>query len=228
MIPSILIPGTLCDARVFEALSPGLAEPHNLDYREHASVAVAARGLLSAVPQGSLGIAFSLGGWILLEMLRLAPDRFVGAVLISGNAFPDAAGNAKSRRVRVERGRDIGLRHLIDEQWSDCVGPGSLQDSQRLRLLQSMAEDLGHEVHARQAEMNLSRPDQRDVVEHNAHRIVAIVGGDDKLCPRDRYLALQNVGIPLHTLVGVGHYVPIEEPVAAMDLIRRHYPDAAA
>ena len=144
LMHSILIPGTLCDARVFEALSPGLAEPQNLDYREHTSVAVAARGLLSAVPQGSLGIAFSLGRdgfcWKCCgsrPTVSSAPSSFQAML------SPMLRGNAESRLARVQRGRDIGLRRLIDEQWSDCVGPSSRQDSQRLRLLQSMAEDLG-------------------------------------------------------------------------------------
>lgn len=228
MTPSVLIPGTLCDARVFDGLIPGLIDPVALDYSEHDSAAKAAADLLDDVPPASLGIAFSLGGWVLLEMLRLAPDRFVGGVLLSGNAFPDVPGLADGRRDRVAEGRRMGLRAQVERDWAGWVGDRAVGDEGLRDRVATMADDLGHAVHGRQAELNIARPDRRALAAAHAGDLVAIVGDQDRLCPRERYKDLQAAGVALHTLSGVGHWVPMEAPAAVLAIIRGRFPEATA
>lgn len=78
-----------------------------------------------------------------------------------------------------------------------------------------MAESEGDEVHMRQAEMNIHRPDLRAVVNASNRPILAMAGMDDRVCSRDRYLALQDgPSTTLKLINGAGHFLPLEAPAA--------------
>ncbi len=214
--PLVGLGGTLCDARVFDPLAARLSRslaiwPHN----QYDRVAAAAAGLLDAAPEKFVAIGFSLGGFIALEALRLAPDRLVGVILISGNAFPDNPANAAGRRQDVATGRVDGLRALMKSRRNTFVSLSCTAVDEIVEVVAAMAEAEGHAVHARQAEMNIHRPDFRDVVACSKRPILALVGQDDMLCPRERYLDLQHAPTARLTLIeSAGHFLPLEAPAA--------------
>ncbi len=226
MKTTVLLPGTLCDERVFGALPQHLAQPLALDYSAWADTRTAAAALLSKVPAGSIGIAFSLGSWVLLEMLRLAPKRFAGIILVSGNAYPDAPENAKMRRDRVALARAEGFSALFADDWPKMLGHKHRDDPALRRLIVAMAEHAGHESHARQAEANISRPDHRQYASASPIPVHVIAGTEDGLCPRERYEAAANgPGSSLTMVADTGHYLPLEAPVALRSLINARFPE---
>lgn len=211
---AVLIPGTLCDARVFAPVRAHLPEmrAHTVELAGHARIEDVAQAALASAPPRFTGIGFSLGGFVVLEMLRRAPERFSGIALIGGNAHPDAPGNAAVRRAQVARAREMGMAAFVAENWS-LWSAGD--DPDACGLATEMACDAGHEAHARHAEMNIARADFRAVAAASPVPLLVLAGEHDTLCPRERYAAAASGRLGrLSVIPGAGHYLPLEAPGA--------------
>lgn len=229
MKPAVLLPGTLCDERIFGAIQKHLAQSQVLDFSPWPDTHAAAAALIDQVPPHSVGIAFSLGSWVLLEMLKLAPTRFDGIVLISGNAHPDVPENAAMRRDRVRFAKQNGFEALFANDWPAMLGQGHVENKEIRTAILSMAESAGHDLHERQAEANISRPDLRAFVNSPPMPLHVIAGAEDGLCPRDRYEAVvAGAGSSLTLVDGAGHYLPLEAPDAVIEFLLSHFPEICA
>jgi pimeloyl-ACP methyl ester carboxylesterase len=224
----VCLGGTLCDARLFQPLLDRLAFPADVwSHDAHDRVADAASALLAAEKAPFVVIGFSLGGFVALEALRQAPDRVRAVILMSGNAFPDAAANAQARRDDVAAGRKAGLDAFMRSRADMLVAdpPGSVDVLDRIA---AMATTLGDDIHARQAEMNIHRPDLRAVVQGSPRPILALAGEDDRVCPRDRYLDLaRSPAVTLAFVEDAGHFLPLEAPDRCAELIAAFLKDVA-
>src|SRR5437868_10378145 len=93
--PLVLLPGTLCDERVFfpllERLSPWTIMTPSLGDAE--SAPDIARHLLQTLPPRFALGGFSLGGIIALEMIAQQPERITRLALIDTTARPDPETN---------------------------------------------------------------------------------------------------------------------------------------
>jgi pimeloyl-ACP methyl ester carboxylesterase len=175
---------------------------------------------VEAVPADFVALGFSLGGFVALDALRLAPDRVAGVILLSGNAFPDDPANADVRRDDVATGRREGLRAMMKARGAALVSPSCQVSDDNVDLIADMAEAEGDDVHARQTEMNIHRPDLRAVVRASEKPILALAGVDDRVCPRERYLDLDRApNATLKLVDGAGHFLPLEAPTACADAI---------
>ena len=217
----ICLGGTLCDARVFAPLLASLSRPGTIwSHSRFDRVSDAAAALVEAVPTEFVALGFSLGGFIALDALRLAPRKVAGVILLSGNAFPDDPANADLRREDVTAGRCEGLRALMKGRGAELVSPSCQTLDDVVDLIADMAAAEGDAVHARQAEMNIHRPDLRAVVTASDGPILALAGTNDRVCPRKRYLDLQNApNTTLKMIEGAGHFLPLEAPAACADAI---------
>lgn len=217
----ICLGGTLCDERVFATFLKKLPRPASIwNYARYNRVSAAAEALLAREPTSFVAVGFSLGGFVALEALRMAPDKVAGVILISGNAFPDNPANADARRDDVASGHMIGLRAFIEARGSALVSPSCQSFEHVVALIADMAESQGHEVHARQAEMNICRPDLRATVHTSDRPILAIAGSDDNVCPQERYRDLmRSPNVTLKSIDGAGHFLPLERPGACADAI---------
>jgi pimeloyl-ACP methyl ester carboxylesterase len=214
--PIVAIPGTLCDHRLFQPLEMALGRTFHCVETHHASsIADAAANALREAPDRFVALGFSLGGWVALDLLRLAPERVVAVILLSGNALPDDPANHAGRRAAVEAARRGGMKAFILDNLPRWVGDGALDSADTSAALITMAEHVGHDGHQRQAEMNITRPNLLAVADHSSVPILLLAGADDRLCPSERY-ARTGVSprVQLVTLPGVGHYLPLEAPAA--------------
>lgn len=219
--PLICLGGSLCDARVFAPLLARLSRPATIwSHNRYDRVSDAADALVEAAPMEFVALGFSLGGFVALDALRLAPGRVAGVILLAGNAFPDHPANADVRRDDVTAGRRDGLRVMMKGRSAALVSPSCRAPDDVVDLIADMAAAEGDEVHARQAEMNIHRPDLRDIVNGSKKPILALAGVDDRVCPRERYLDLDRApNATLKMIEGAGHFLPLEAPAACADAI---------
>lgn len=217
----ICLGGTLCDERVFAPLLERLPRPASIwSYAQHNRVSDAAVALVASEPMGFLAIGFSLGGFVALEALRIAQHKVAAVILLSGNAHPDNPDNTYARRNDVTLGREMGLRAFIEARGQALVSPSCETFEHVVGLVADMAEGQGDEVHARQAEMNIFRPDLRASVHASTRPILAIAGADDNVCSQERYLDLQHApNVTLSLIDGAGHFLPLEAPHVCADAI---------
>lgn len=214
---AVLVPGTLCDARVFAQLTVLLdLDCSFAELGEASRFEESVDALLEAAPARFVGIGFSLGGFVILETLRRAPERLIGVVLLAGNAHPDAAGNAAIRRADVAAARRMGMSAFVADRFPGDVGARAGANRALRALLTDMAETIGHDGHARHAELNIARPDLRAVARASHVPLLVVAGDEDRLCACERYQeAAAGERGRLVLLPGVGHFVPIEAPETA-------------
>lgn len=213
--PLLLIPGTLCDERVFGPMLARLDGAAGTPPIAHADVAEAADALLASAPPRFVAGGFSLGGFVVLEMLRRAPERLAGAVLIAGNVEPLAEGLAEARRAEVETAKVHGAGAVIEALWPRCVARRNLADLGIKERLVAMAEAVGPDLFERQAELAITRPDSRATLLGAPVPILLLCGEEDAMSPPERCGGVLGPTTTRHMLPGVGHFIPLEAPSEA-------------
>lgn len=213
-LPILAIPGTLCDSQLFEPLESALGRSFDVAECHHfRTTAEAAAGVLARAPSRFIALGFSLGGWVALELLRLAPERVAAVILLSGNAFPDDPENEIARRGSVKASRDGGMETFFRYNYPRFVGDGALRSVDLRPFILAMAERVGHDAHERQVEMNIARPDLLAIADNSTVPILIVAGGEDRLCPRVRYeRTAAGPRVQLAILPGIGHFLPLEAP----------------
>lgn len=216
-VPLLLLPGTLCDARVFMPLLdrlPDRAAEAKVLAGERDVGSMAQRLLAEAPPRFAL-LGFSLGGIVALEIAALAPDRVLGIALVASNARDVRTElHADRRREAIDGAED--LDHYIREvMWSRYVGPGHLDDRPLQDLIAAMGVDGGPKLLMDQTEISLSRTDSRHRIRDLTVPSLVLAGSEDKLCtPEMQYeMAERMLVAKLAILPGAGHFVLLEDPL---------------
>ncbi len=219
-----MIPGTLCDARIFtrqrRALR-GMADVRMVGYEDLASTRDWAAGLLASLPQQFSVVGFSLGGLWALELLRKAPQRVERIAMVASNAHgASIAGRRKSAwlwKMWRALGPGAVARH---------VKPGYFHHEQKRRrhavLVHDMAMRTGRKAAFAEFAWAASRPDGRAELARFQGPLLLVSGAQDRLCtpsmqgamlqaqPRARWLELPRVG----------HFVPLEAGARLNDALR--------
>lgn len=212
----LLIPGTLCDERLFtrqRRVLRHMAHLHCANYNKLKNWEAWFAGLLSKLPAKFAVAGFSLGGLLALELLRRAPERISHLALIASNA--EAASALTLRRTK-------SLRKLWLKEGASAVVNHSIptyfhHHSQRLRqtkLMHRMAADTPRAA----AFLEFAWAAQRSSGYAALHRftgpVVVLSGGHDQVCPRHLQQALMTVQPKAvwHESQHSGHFLPLEAP----------------
>lgn len=215
--PLVLLPGTLCDRRVWEPMLARLGRPDAIvpDLTTHHTARALAAAVLATAPPRFALAGFSLGGFVALEMINLAPDRVSAFALISTSARPLSHVEIAARRTRwavtqVEPVVTVVARDL----WPMYVAASRQYDDDLRGLILRMADDVGRSAWVRQFDVALSRRDMRPILGSIRVPSLVITGEEDKLCPPE-HAAEMGEGIPgakLEILPETGHFLPLETP----------------
>lgn len=214
MTPLVLIPGMMCDARLF---APQMAAFG----RRMVTVApcteaetmpdLASLILRDAPPRFALG-GLSMGGIVAMEIVRQAPERVERLALLDTNPLTEPPEVAARREPQIAR----ALAGCLAEVMRDEMKPNYLASRDRavLDLCLEMALALGPEVFARQSRALASRPDQQATLAAFRGPALVLTGAQDTLCPRDRHELMHEL-MPQSRLVvveGAGHLPTLERP----------------
>ncbi len=214
-LPLILLPGTLCDARVFGPLQERLAELQTrvILTPGAATLLEAAEQVLAMAPERFALLGFSLGGMVAMETVLRAPGRVRGLALVSTTALPVLAERHDARRAEVEQARSVGITCFLRERlWPQYCG--TAEQPEILPLLEAMADSLGHAIFAQQTEMALGRRDYRAGLAMVRCPALVLAGAEDKVCPpaAQQELAAALPDCTCVMLPGAGHLTLLENP----------------
>ncbi|MFT8245433.1 alpha/beta fold hydrolase [Roseomonas sp. BN140053] len=230
--PLILLPGLLCDARLWRdpaAALGDIAVPVVADLSRGDSVdALAARVLATADAAGFGRFALaglSMGGYVALAVLRQAAERVERLALFDTSARPDSDTQARRRRglLALARRTPPGgrFRGVTPRLLPQLLHPDNLSGPLGAEVI-AMAERLGRDAFLDQQAAILGRPDSRPMLSGIAVPTLVAVGEADGMTP-PALSAEMAAGIPgaeLRTLPGCGHLPPMESPGPVGALLR--------
>ncbi len=219
--PLVLIPGMMCDGRLFAAqidvLSPHAAV-HIAEIDEADTMQELGRQVFEASPFNSFAVAgLSMGGIVAMELLRQDPGRITGLALLDTNHLEETAERRALRRPQIDKARNGQLREmLIDEMKPSYLAPRNRQNAALLDKVLEMGMDLGPPVFERQSLALRDRPDYAGTLRRFKGPAVVLCGRHDTLCPVSRHREIAAL-MPQSDLVIVedsGHLSAMESPDA--------------
>lgn len=216
--PLLLLPGLLCDERLWRdqagALA-SLARPVVADLTLDDSVAAMAARALAAV-DGRFALAgLSMGGYVALEILRVAPQRVTRLALFDTSARPDTPEQSRRRRGLISLSRSGQFRGVTPRLLPQLIHPSRLYTPLAGEVM-AMAERVGQEAFLRQQAAIMHRPDSRPDLARIAVPTLVGVGAEDALTPPHltEEMAAMIPGARLGRFADAGHLPTMEVPEA--------------
>lgn len=172
-------------------------------------------------------VGVSMGGMVSQEIVRLAPQRVVAAVLVSTHGGhlesvppPDPMVVMPTGTTRYEIGYNL---------WSRLAGPGFAEAHPEVIAAEAEV-NAAHEMNLdgvlRQFQA-IQQFNPGDALVGTAVPIVVAHGDADPLIPYENGVRLAaRLGVELVTFPGVGHGVPFERPDELITLIRRFFSES--
>ncbi|WP_299968022.1 alpha/beta fold hydrolase [uncultured Roseobacter sp.] len=230
MTPLVLLPGMMCDARLFLpqiAAFSAIRTVISAEIWRHDSIGALAEAVLADAPARFALAGLSMGGIVAMEILRRAPERVARIALMDTNPLAETE-TVKARRapqmVAVREGRLAEV--MRDEMKPNYLSHGA-QRAEVLSLCMEMALDLGPEVFVTQSQALMDRPDQTGTLRAATLPALVLCGRDDTLCPIARHELMAGLipGAQLEIIDGAGHLPTLEQPARTNEALARWLED---
>jgi pimeloyl-ACP methyl ester carboxylesterase len=162
----------------------------------------------------------SIGGYVLLELWRRAPERMRGLAFVCSKPQPDAAANTEKRIANIAQARAEGTKALFDGMAQSSIGATARERRPEivaeLRARMTLTAEAAVAVQAGLG----ARPDSVPTVATISAPILAIAGGEDTAVAPAEMQAFHDArgGCEFHLLPDAGHFAAYEQPrkVAAL------------
>lgn len=220
----VLLPGTLCDERLFAHQVEHLAALTHVrvgDLTTADTIEGMAESVLDTAP-GKFALAgLSLGGIVALEIMRVAPERVTHLALLGTSHRPPTETQIDTWTMFERMSLDGEFNRITPER----LAPDLIhrQEDEGLRqLVLDMASAVGPEAFLRQNHANSHRPDNRVVLGQIACPTLVLCGAEDAVCPVALHeeIAAEITGAELIIVPGAGHLTTIDQPKAVTTVMR--------
>lgn len=169
-----------------------------------------ARGIGRAVIGG-----MSMGGYVTFAMLRLAPRRFSGLVLVDTRATADNDQQKDGRRKMMATARERGSSAIADEMLPKLLGETTKRERPEVApRVRRMIEATRADTIGGAAEAMMNRPDSTPLLSGVSVPTLIVCGQEDTLTPPSDSEAMHRAigGSRLVLLPGAGHLSSLETP----------------
>jgi len=223
--PLVLLPGMMCDARVFgpqlAALSPEMAVTV-APITQGERIEEIASGLLDVLPRRFALAGLSLGGIVAMEILRRAPDRVSRIALMDTNALAETPQSSADLEPIIIKARAGQVRDMVQGMiGGNALASGPLR-AEVMALVEDMALHLGPEILLRQLRAMQRRRDYQSTLRRCKVPALVLCGAQDGLTPVKRHSFMADL-IPyghLTVIEGAGHLPVLEQSDATTDALR--------
>jgi pimeloyl-ACP methyl ester carboxylesterase len=226
--PVVLLHAFPLDSRMWDGLRPalgdrlvtpdlpgfGAAPPAGRDDLDLAAAAVLATLDRLGVERAVVG-GCSMGGYVTMALLRLAPSRVSGLVLIDTKASADTGAARANRFAMADRAEAEGTGWLVDQMRTALLGATTLARRPAAEVaLRGLVADQPPAAVAWAQRAMAARPDSLDVLRAADVPALVLHGAEDALIPGEEAAAMV-AALPRATfaeLPGAGHLAPLEVP----------------
>ena len=185
-LPTVLVPGLNCSARLYAEQVPALWQFGPVTVADHtrddSMVAIASRILAAAPPRFALA-GLSMGGYIALEIVRLAPQRVVKLALLDTSSHAETAEQTERRRPVIDLAQASRFAEVSELQFPIFVHRARYGDEALKNLVRTMAAETGPQAFLRQLRAIISRQDARAGLSAITCPTLVLVGDGDELTP---------------------------------------------
>lgn len=214
-VPLLLIPGMMCDARLFLPQIAKLSASRGVMIPAITGAdsipALAAIVLEQAAPRFALA-GLSMGGIVAMEMLHQQPGRIAGLALMNTNPRAELPEVQAGREPQIEAAREGRMLELMEERMFPLYSRGP--DPAITATAAAMARDLGPEVFIRQSRALRDRADRSETLRNCRLPTLILGSAHDRLCPPERhdYMASLMPHARLVMLKEAAHLTTLEQP----------------
>lgn len=212
----LLIPGLLCDHRLWQAQVEGLsqtAECTVADVAHADTLAAMATAAIAKMPPGPFAVAgLSMGGYVALEVMRQAAARVTGLALLDTNARPDPEQSTSDRR-RMMKMAETDFDRVVNALLPKLLLPANMRNAALVATVKAMAAATGKDAYCRQQEAIIGRIDSRPHLAKIRVPTMILCGKEDALTPVALHQEMANA-IPGSRLViadQCGHLSTLEQ-----------------
>ena len=225
MTPVVMIPGMMCDERIFAHQIEELGtdtEVYIADISKYSSIQELASDVLENSPPKFFLVGHSMGGIVAMEMCSQEPDRIEKLVIMDSN--PKAAVD-ETRIKREPQIRDVvsgNLAQVMKEEMKPNYLADSYKQKDILNTCMEMALTLGPEVFVRQSRALQGRDDQQSTLEDLDIPVLIMCGSEDKLCSLEKHELMHNIinDSKLEVVMDAGHMPTLEQPQKTTEVIK--------
>ncbi len=213
-VPVVILPGLMCDSRMFGAQIDAGAQVVDGFYGGASSMGDMADYALARLPQRAVLVGHSMGARVALEVVRAAPERVAGIVLADTGVHPVGEGEHAKRHALRDLGREQGMAALVDRWLPPMLGDAARGDDALYETLRTMCIDAGIETYEAQIEALLTRPELDDVLAAIACPALSVTGAQDAWSPPAQHDAIAAAisGCMRRDVPEAGHMLPAEKP----------------
>jgi pimeloyl-ACP methyl ester carboxylesterase len=214
-----LLPGLLCDARIFRTQVDDLApvcEVRVPDFFGFDSLTAMAEHVLASAPARFSVAGFSMGGRVAFEIMRLAPERIERFCAFDTGVHPLAPGELEKREAIIRLAYDKGMEGLANAWLPGMIHPARRTDAAFMQPLREMILSTTPEIHEKQIRALINRRDATPVLAQIHCPAMFLAGRQDEWSqPKDHEAMAQ--AVPFSRFVVIedsGHFVSVEQPAA--------------
>ena len=225
MTPLVMIPGMMCDERIFAPQIEELVSKrsvHVADISKHDNISDLAADVLSNAPPKFCLVGHSMGGIVAMEICAQDPKRIEKLVLIDTNPLAELEEVKLKREPQISDALSGKLINVIrDEMKPNYLASSENQDI-ILNICLEMALSLGPKVFINQSRALQTRADQQSNIQSINIPVLIMCGSEDKLCTVERHEMMHNMisNSELKIINNAGHMPTLEQPSETTEVLK--------
>ncbi len=225
MTPVVMIPGMMCDERIFAHQIKELGtdtEVYIADISKYSSIQELASDVLENSPPKFFLVGHSMGGIVAMEMCSQEPDRIEKLVIMDSNPKPELEETKLKREPQIRNVISGNLAQVMKEEMKPNYLADSYKQKDILNTCMEMALTLGPEVFVRQSRALQDRDDQQSTLKDLDIPVLIMCGAEDKLCSLEKHELMHNIinDSKLEVVMDAGHMPTLEQPQKTTEVIK--------
>ncbi len=225
MTPVVMIPGMMCDERIFAHQIKELGtdtEVYIADISKYSSIQELASDVLENSPPKFFLVGHSMGGIVAMEMCSQEPDRIEKLVIMDSNPKSELEETKLKREPQIKNVISGNLAQVMKEEMKPNYLADSYKQKDILNTCMEMALTLGPEVFVRQSRALQDRDDQQSTLKDLDIPVLIMCGAEDKLCSLEKHELMHNIinDSKLEVVMDAGHMPTLEQPQKTTEVIK--------
>ena len=221
-----MIPGMMCDERIFAPQIEGLSDSINIivaDISGYSTVHELAAEVLKKSPPKFDLLGHSMGGIVAMEMYSQEPNRIEKLVLMDTNPKAELEEVKAMRDPQMKAAREGKLVDVMRDEMKPNYLDASDNRESILHTCMEMAKSMGTEVFMNQSKALQTREDQQSTLRLIDVPVLVICGSNDKLCPVERHELMHSIinDSELKIINNAGHIPTLEQPKETTEVLKK-------